>query len=52
MDTQNVRDLVIIGGGPAGLSAAIYAPRALLDTVTLEQEAVGGPVILTSELAT
>ena len=42
MDTQNVRDLVIIGGGPAGLSAAIYAQRALLDTVTLEQEAGGG----------
>ena len=50
MDTQNVRDLVIIGGGPAGLSAAIYAQRALLDTVTLEQEAVGGQVILTSEI--
>ncbi len=29
------KDLVIVGGGPAGLSAAIYAKRALLDTVVL-----------------
>lgn len=50
MDTAAIKDLVIVGGGPAGLSAAIYAQRALLDTVTLEQEAVGGQVILTSEV--
>ena len=43
-------DLIIIGAGPAGLSAAIYAQRALLDTLVLEQEAVGGQVILTSEV--
>ena len=47
---QIKKDLVIIGGGPAGLSAAIYAQRALLDNVVLEQEAVGGQVILTSEV--
>lgn len=44
------KDLVIIGGGPAGLTAAIYAQRALLDSVVLEQEAIGGQVILTSEI--
>ena len=44
------KDLVIIGGGPAGLSAAIYAQRALLDTVLVEQEALGGQVIITSEV--
>ena len=43
-------DLIIVGAGPAGLSAAIYAERALLDTLVLEQEAVGGQVILTSEV--
>lgn len=44
------KDLVIIGGGPAGLAASLYASRSLLDAVTLEQEAVGGQVILTSEV--
>ncbi len=44
------KDLVIIGAGPAGLSAAIYAQRSLIDAVTLESEAIGGQVILTSEV--
>lgn len=35
-------DLVIIGAGPAGLSASIYAQRAALHTVTLESEGMGG----------
>jgi thioredoxin reductase (NADPH) len=35
-------DLLIIGGGPAGLSAAIYASRAKLDTVLLETRLAGG----------
>ena len=43
-------DLAIVGGGPAGLSAAIYASRALLNAVTFEREALGGQVILTSEV--
>ena len=50
MSDEAILDLVIIGGGPAGLSAAIYAKRALLDTVVLEQEALGGQVIITSEI--
>lgn len=47
---QKVYDLVIIGGGPAGLSAAIYAQRAMLDSILLEQEALGGQVIITSDI--
>lgn len=50
MSETTTKDLVIIGGGPAGLSAAIYAQRALLDAVTLEREALGGQMILTSEV--
>lgn len=44
------KDLAIVGAGPAGLAAALYARRALLDTVVLEQEAPGGQVLLTSEI--
>ena len=50
MEPGTILDTVIIGGGPAGLSAAIYAKRALLETVVLEQEAVGGQVIITSDI--
>lgn len=41
------KDIVIIGGGPAGLSAAIYAERAGLKTVVLERTALGGQVAIT-----
>lgn len=41
------KDLVIIGGGPAGLTAAIYAVRAGLDTIVLEKTALGGQIAIT-----
>ena len=40
-------DLVIIGGGPAGLTAGIYAQRYMLDTVLLEKQMAGGQVAIT-----
>jgi len=41
------KDLVIIGGGPAGLTAAIYAVRAGLDSVVIEKSNLGGQVAIT-----
>lgn len=37
-------DLIIIGAGPAGLTAAIYAARANLETLVLEKDVIGGQV--------
>lgn len=42
-------DLAIIGGGPAALSAAVYAGRKKLDTVLIAKE-IGGQLLLTSEV--
>jgi len=44
-------DLVIVGGGPAGLTAAIYAARMGLKTVVFEAEAVGGVALTAKEIA-
>jgi thioredoxin reductase (NADPH) len=41
-------DLIIVGGGPAGLTAALYSGRSRLDTLLVEKMAIGGR-ILTSE---
>lgn len=43
-------DLVVIGGGPAGMTTAIYAQRANLKTVIIEKYIVGGKMIKTSEI--
>jgi len=40
-------DLIIVGGGPAGLSAGIYAKRAALNTVLIEKGVIGGQVAIT-----
>jgi len=43
-------DVIIVGGGPAGLTAAIYAHRAGLDTLILEGSEVGGQVAISAEI--
>ena len=44
-------DVVIIGGGPAGLTAAIYAGRAKLKTILIEKALIGGLATYTNEIA-
>jgi len=41
-----MHDLIIIGGGPAGLSAVIYALRAKLDVIMIEKLGIGGQIAL------
>ena len=48
--TENIHDLVIIGGGPTGLAAAIYAARAEMKTLILERMIPGGQVQNTMEI--
>lgn len=43
-------DIVIIGAGPAGLAAALYAARAMRKTLVLEKEMPGGQIATTSEV--
>lgn len=47
---MKVYDLIIIGAGPAGLSAGIYAGRAMLDTLIIEQGQEGGQILQTAEI--
>jgi len=42
VDNSQVRDLIIVGGGPSGLAAAVYAASEGLDTLVIETEAPGG----------
>jgi thioredoxin reductase (NADPH) len=47
MSAEKKYDIVIIGGGPAGLSAGIYTARARLSSLLIERGAVGGQIINT-----
>lgn len=47
---NNIYDLLIIGGGPAGLSAGLYAGRSRLKTLIIEKEHTGGQIASTAEV--
>ncbi|MDY6063057.1 MAG: FAD-dependent oxidoreductase [Erysipelotrichaceae bacterium] len=50
MEFNNLYDLIVIGGGPAGLTAAIYMARAKYKTLILEKEQIGGQIAITEEV--
>ena len=50
MSSSHVYDMIVIGGGPAGYTAALYAARAGLDTVVLEKLSAGGQMALTHRI--
>lgn len=47
---EHIYDTIIIGGGPAGYTAALYAARGGLDTVLLERMSAGGQMALTGDI--
>ncbi len=47
---ENVHDMIVVGGGPGGYTAALYAARAGFDTVVLEKMSAGGQMALTHQI--
>lgn len=47
---EHIYDMIIIGGGPGGYTAALYAARAGLDVILLEKLSAGGQMALTSQI--
>ena len=50
MNNNRVYDMLVVGGGPGGYTAALYAARAGLDTVVLEKLSAGGQMALTEQI--
>ena len=47
---ENFYDVVVIGGGPAGLTAALYLARARYRVVVVEKDHFGGQITITAEV--
>ena len=47
---SKIYDMIIIGGGPAGYTAALYGARAGLDTVVIEKMTIGGQMTETGDI--
>ena len=47
---EQIYDMIVIGGGPAGYTAALYAARSGLSVVVLEKLSAGGQMALTEQI--
>ena len=49
-DTQDLYDAVVVGGGPAGLTAALYLARARYRVLVIEKDKIGGQITITADV--